>query len=55
MSMYEEQGQEADDPFELTATEGGSEVRAGSLYADKCEECTTGLSCEDAKTCLFEG
>lgn len=25
------------------------------LYAGKCEECTTGVSCEDARRCLFEG
>lgn len=40
---------------EYTTSEGGEPVRAGSLYADKCTECTTGLSCEDAGQCLFEG
>jgi hypothetical protein len=25
------------------------------LYADKCDECTTGVSCEEAGRCLFEG
>ena len=33
----------------------GEMVPAGGLYADKCAECTTGLSCEDAGRCLFEG
>jgi hypothetical protein len=35
--------------------ESGELVRAGSLYSDKCAECTTGVSCEDAGRCLFEG
>lgn len=26
---------------------------ARGLYADKCEECTTGIRCEDAGRCLF--
>lgn len=25
----------------------------GGLYSDKCEDCTTGASCEDAGRCLF--
>lgn len=29
--------------------------RRRGLYDDKCEECTTGVSCEEAKRCLFEG
>lgn len=33
----------------------GELVAAGSLYADKCAECTTGHSCEDAGRCLLEG
>jgi len=43
-----------DEP-EFVANDLGEMVRAGSLYADKCAECTTGVSCEDAGTCLFEG
>jgi len=35
--------------------DAGDMVRTGSLYADKCAECTTGVSCEDAGRCLFEG
>ena len=37
-------------PWEQTA-------RAGGLYSDKCEECTTGLTCEDAGHghCTFPG
>lgn len=33
----------------------GEPVARGSLYSDKCAECTTGVSCEDAGHCLFEG
>jgi hypothetical protein len=29
--------------------------RQGGLYVGKCDECTTGVSCEDAGRCLFEG
>lgn len=39
----------------VVADDRGEVVPAGSLYADKCAECTTGASCEDARTCLFEG
>lgn len=35
--------------------EAGGMVRAGSLYADKCDECTTGITCEKAGRCTFEG
>lgn len=27
----------------------------GGLYSDKCEDCRTGVSCEEAGSCLFEG
>lgn len=40
---------------DVVANEVGDDVPAGSLYADKCAECTTGVSCEDARRCLFEG
>lgn len=39
----------------VVPNESGELVRAGSLYSDKCAECTTGVSCEDAGRCLFEG
>jgi hypothetical protein len=31
------------------------EARRASLYSGKCAECTTGVTCEDAEQCLFEG
>lgn len=43
------------DPDETEAYLKEREERALGLYADKCEECTTGLSCEQAGRCLFEG
>lgn len=33
----------------------GEMVHPDGLYSDKCAECTTGASCEDAGRCLFEG
>lgn len=33
----------------------GELVHPDSLYADKCAECSTGATCEDAGRCLFEG
>lgn len=29
--------------------------RLAGLYSGKCDECTTGISCEEAGECLFEG
>jgi hypothetical protein len=42
-------------PDVVPQADTGDPVAAGSLYADKCAECTTGASCEDARRCLFEG
>lgn len=51
----DEQPKSATDGLGDTVNELGNPVPAGSLYADKCAECTTGLSCEDARRCLFDG
>lgn len=32
-----------------------SDAVSAGLYSDKCDECTTGISCEEAERCLFEG
>jgi hypothetical protein len=42
-------------PDVVPQVDTGEPVAAGSLYADKCAECTTGVSCEDAGRCTFEG
>lgn len=42
-------------PDVVPQVDTGEPVAAGSLYADKCAECTTGASCEAAGSCQFEG
>lgn len=53
--VTDDEGSRVWGPDVVPQQDTGEPVARGSLYSDKCAECTTGVSCEDAGRCLFEG